>query len=39
MNNALTEVYAGSQKDAKVLLDKVNVDVQKILDDYWAKQK
>jgi multiple sugar transport system substrate-binding protein len=37
MNNALTEVYSGSQKDAKVLLDKVNADVQKILDEYWAK--
>ena len=36
MNNALSEVYSGSQKDAKVLLDKVNADAQKILDDYWV---
>jgi multiple sugar transport system substrate-binding protein len=36
MDNAMSEVYAGSQKDAQVLLDKVNADVQKILDDYWA---
>lgn len=36
MNNALSEVYSGSQKDAKVLLDGVNADVQKLLDAYWA---
>ena len=39
MNNALTLVYSGDNKDAKNVLDTVNTDVQKILDEYWAKQK
>ncbi len=36
MDNALTEVYSGSQKAAQALLDGVNAKVQKILDEYWA---
>ncbi len=39
MNNAMTLIYAGTNKDAKSVLDTVNTDVQKILDAYWAKQK
>jgi len=36
MNNALTLVYSGDNKDAKAILDKVNADTQKILDEYWV---
>lgn len=39
MNNALTLVYSGENKDAQAILDSVNTDVQKILDDYWASKK
>jgi hypothetical protein len=35
----MTLIYAGTNKDAKSVLDTVNTEVQKILDDYWAKQK
>jgi hypothetical protein len=36
MNNALTLIYSGDNKDAQDVLDTVNTNVQKILDDYWA---
>ena len=36
MNNALTLIYSGDNKDAQDVLDTVNTNVQKILDEYWA---
>jgi len=39
MDNALSLVYSGENKDAKAILDTVNVTVQKILDEYWASKQ
>jgi multiple sugar transport system substrate-binding protein len=38
MNNALSLVYSGEEKDAQTILDQTNADVQAILDEYWAGQ-
>jgi hypothetical protein len=38
INNGLTLVYSGEEKDAQKVLDDVNTSVQKILDDYWASK-
>lgn len=39
MNNALTLVYSGKEKEAQKILDDVNATVQKILDEYWASKE
>jgi multiple sugar transport system substrate-binding protein len=39
LNNAQSLIYTGDNKDAKSVMDTANVEIQKILDDYWAKQK
>jgi len=36
MNYALELLYTGQEKDAQVLLDQANAEIQKILDEYWA---
>jgi multiple sugar transport system substrate-binding protein len=36
MNNAASLIYSGEQKDAKVVLDDANQQIQKLLDEYWA---
>ncbi len=38
MNNALSLVYSGEEKDAQVILDQANAEIQAILDEYWASQ-
>jgi multiple sugar transport system substrate-binding protein len=38
LENAHSLIYSGENKDAKAVLDQANAEVQKILDDYWAKQ-
>jgi len=38
MNTGLTLVYSGKEKDARKILDDINVTAQKILDEYWAKK-
>ena len=39
LNNAQSLLYSGENSDAKVVMDAANVETQKILDDYWAKNK
>ncbi|HLE27621.1 MAG TPA: extracellular solute-binding protein [Anaerolineales bacterium] len=36
LNNSLSLVYTGDEKDAKKVLDGANAEVQKVLDEYWA---
>ena len=36
LENARSLIYSGENKDAKSLLDQTNVEVQSILDEYWA---
>jgi len=36
LTNALSRINTGEEKDAKKVLDDVNAEVQKILDEYWA---
>ena len=38
MNNGASLIYSGDNKDAQAVLDQENVEFQKILDEYWAKQ-
>jgi multiple sugar transport system substrate-binding protein len=37
MDNGATLIYSGENKDAQSVLDTENADIQKILDEYWAK--
>jgi len=39
LNNGLSLVYSGTEKDAKKVLTDANAEVQKILDEYWATHK
>jgi multiple sugar transport system substrate-binding protein len=39
LNNSLSLVYSGQEKDAKKVLADSQVEVQKILDEYWATHK
>jgi multiple sugar transport system substrate-binding protein len=39
INNAVSLVYSGAEKDAQKALDQANTEVQTILDEYWATQK
>ncbi|MHC1740104.1 MAG: extracellular solute-binding protein [Anaerolineaceae bacterium] len=36
MNNAVSLIYSGEQKDAKVVLDDANQQIQTLLDQYWT---
>jgi multiple sugar transport system substrate-binding protein len=36
MNNAASLIYSGEEKDAKVVLDDANKQIQELLDKYWA---
>mgnify|MGYP000441551116 CR=1 FL=1 len=38
LNNALSILYAGDNKNAQEILDQANAEVQKILDEYWQNQ-
>ena len=37
MDNGASLIYSGENKDAQSVLDTENADIQKILDEYWAK--
>jgi multiple sugar transport system substrate-binding protein len=37
--NTQTLIYTGQADDAQKLMDETNAEIQKILDEYWAKQK
>jgi multiple sugar transport system substrate-binding protein len=37
LDNAMSLVYSGEETDAKKILDKVNADIQAILDEHWSK--
>jgi multiple sugar transport system substrate-binding protein len=39
MDNGASLIYSGDNKDAQAVLDQENADIQKILDEYWAKQQ
>ena len=39
LNNAQSLIYSGENKDAKAVMDAANADIQKLLDEYWAKNK
>lgn len=39
MNNAISYIYSGEQKDAKKVLDDANTQIQEILDKYQATKK
>jgi multiple sugar transport system substrate-binding protein len=36
LNNSLSLIYAGENKNAQEVLDQVNAEIQLILDEYWA---
>jgi multiple sugar transport system substrate-binding protein len=36
LNNSLSLIYSGENKNAQEVLDQVNAEVQQILDGYWA---
>lgn len=38
LNNSLSLIYTGENKDAQNVLDQVNTEIQTILDEYWAGQ-
>jgi multiple sugar transport system substrate-binding protein len=38
INNALTLIYSGENKDGKAVLDEANAAIQGILDEYWSHQ-
>ncbi|MEW6716449.1 MAG: extracellular solute-binding protein [Chloroflexota bacterium] len=38
MNYALDLIYSGENKDAQSVLDLVNTEIQKILDEYWESK-
>jgi len=39
LNNGLSLVYSGTEKDTKKVLTNADAEVQKILDEYWATHK
>jgi multiple sugar transport system substrate-binding protein len=38
INNAMSNIYSGVNKDGKAVMDEANAEIQTILDSYWSKQ-
>jgi multiple sugar transport system substrate-binding protein len=38
INNAMSNIYSGVNKDGKAVMDEANAEIQTILDGYWSKQ-